>query len=152
MWQWIAATWFGAGLVVPLRAGLAVFALLPLLLIAGKLPRYVVPVFAVVIFMIGIHVSTEIELATGIKDDRRIVIDEVAAFLLGASLIRQAGWKILVPFAAIFLFLDRLKPWPMALVEEVPSGWGVMLDDMVPAIMVAAIIAGIQYLVSRKRV
>jgi phosphatidylglycerophosphatase A len=149
-WQWLLATWFGAGLVVPFRAGLAVFALLPLLLLSIKLPRHVVPVLGVVIFAIGVYAASAIDLATGVKDDRRIVIDEVAAFLIGASLIRQAGWKMLVPFAALFLFLDRLKPWPMANVEQVPSGWGVMLDDLVPALAVGILFAGLQ--IGRKRV
>ncbi|MDP3525423.1 MAG: phosphatidylglycerophosphatase A, partial [Hoeflea sp.] len=141
---------FGAGLLAPFRGGLAVFAVLPLLALAIALPRYVLPALGALVFLLGLHVSSEIELATGIKDDRRIVIDEVAAFILGAAIIRQAGWKMLVPFAAIFLFLDRLKPWPLAYVEQLPSGWGVMLDDLVLAIAVGVAFAGIQALMTRR--
>lgn len=150
MWQWLMATWFGTGLVVPLRAGLAVFALLPLLVVSIKMPRLAVPMFAMLIFALGVYVSSAIDLATGVKDDRRIVIDEVAAFLIGASLIRQAGWRMLVPFAALFLFFDRLKPWPMAYVEQVPSGWGVMLDDLVPAVAVGLVLAVAQHFWNRQ--
>lgn len=150
MWQWLMATWFGTGLVVPLRAGLAVFALLPLLVVSIKMPRFAVPMFAMLIFTLGVYVSSAIDLATGVKDDRRIVIDEVAAFLIGASLIRQAGWRMLVPFAALFLFFDRLKPWPMAYVEQVPSGWGVMLDDLVPAVAVGLVLAVAQHFWNRQ--
>ena len=149
-WTWLVATWFGAGLLVPFRAGLAVFAVLPLLVLAIALPRYVLPALGVLLFLAGIHVASEIELLTGDKDDRRIVIDEVAAFILGAAIIRQAGWRMLVPFAAIFLFLDRLKPWPMAFVEQLPSGWGVMADDLVPAIAVGLVFAGIQAMMRRR--
>ncbi len=149
-WQWLLATWFGAGLVVPFRAGLAVFALMPLLLVSIKLPRLVVPVLAITIFALGVYVSSAIDLATEVKDDRRIVIDEVAAFLIGASLILQAGWKMLLPFAALFLFLDRLKPWPMAYVEQVPSGLGVMLDDLVPALLVGILFAAVQHVWNRR--
>lgn len=56
-----------------------------------KLPRLALPMLAITIFAVGVYVSSAIDLATGVKDDRRIVIDEVAAFLIGASLIRQAG-------------------------------------------------------------
>ncbi|WP_054150734.1 phosphatidylglycerophosphatase A [Rhizobium sp. AAP116] len=150
MWQWLMATWFGTGLVVPLRAGLAVFALLPLLVVSIKMPRLAVPMVALLIFALGVYVSSAIDLATGVKDDRRIVIDEVAAFLIGASLIRQAGWRMLVPFAALFLFFDRLKPWPMAYVEQVPSGWGVMLDDLVPAVAVGLLFAIAQHFWNRQ--
>jgi phosphatidylglycerophosphatase A len=52
---------------------------------------------------------------------------------------------MLVAFAALFLLLDRLKPWPMAYVEQVQSGWGVMLDDLVPAVLVGVLFAAIQY-------
>lgn len=150
MWQWLMATWFGTGLVVPLRAGLAVFALLPLLVVSIKMPRLAVPMVALLIFALGVYVSSSIDLATGVKDDRRIVIDEVAAFLIGASLIRQAGWRMLVPFAALFLFFDRLKPWPMAYFEQVPSGWGVMLDDLVPAVVVGLVLAVAQHFWNRQ--
>jgi len=150
VWTWLTATWFGAGLLAPFRAGLAVFAVLPLLALAITLPRYVLPILAVLVFLAGVHVASEIELATGDKDDRRIVIDEVAAFILGAAIIRQAGWKMLVPFAAIFLFIDRLKPWPMAYVEQVPSGWGVMMDDLVPAIALGLIFVSIQALMNSR--
>lgn len=150
MWQWLMATWFGTGLVVPLRAGLAVFALLPLLVVSIKMPRLAVPMVALLIFALGVYVSSSIDLATGVKDDRRIVIDEVAAFLIGASLIRQAGWRMLVPFAALFLFFDRLKPWPMAYVEQVPSGWGVMLDDLVPAVAVGLVLVVAQHFWNRQ--
>jgi phosphatidylglycerophosphatase A len=150
VWHRLVATWFGAGLVVPFRAGLAVFALLPLLVVSIKMPRLALPMLAITIFAIGVYVSSAIDLATGVKDDRRIVIDEVAAFLIGASLIRQSGWRMLVPYAALFLFLDKLKPWPMTFVEQVPSGWGVMLDDLVPALTLAFLFTGIQHVWSRQ--
>lgn len=149
-WVWLVATWFGAGLVAPFRAGLAVFAVFPMMALAIALPRYVLPALAVAVFLAGVHVATEIELATGDKDDRRIVIDEVAAFVLGTAIIRQAGWKMLVPFAVIFLFLDRLKPWPMAYVEQLPSGWGVMADDLVPAVVLGVLFMGVQTMIKRR--
>ncbi|THV22923.1 phosphatidylglycerophosphatase A family protein [Peteryoungia ipomoeae] len=143
-WTWLAATWFGSGLVVPLRAGLAVFALLPLLLIASHAPRAVLPLVALLVFAIGVHVGNVIELATGVKDDRRIVIDEVGAFLVGATFIRFTGWRaglaVLLPYATVFLFLDKLKPWPVSVVEGLPGGWGVMADDLPPALAFALIV------------
>ncbi|PWW04590.1 phosphatidylglycerophosphatase [Hoeflea marina] len=149
-WQWLPATWFGAGLVVPLRAGLAVFALVPLLLATIRLRRYLQPLLALDIFILGVHVSSAIELATGVKDDRSIVVDEVAAFLIGASLIRQPCWTMLVPFAGLFLFFDRLKPWPMAHVERLPSGWGVMLDDLFPALLIGVAHALVKHVRNRR--
>ena len=127
------------------------FAVIPLLALATMIPRYVLPVLAGLIFLVGVHVSSEIALATGVKDDRRIVIDEVAAYIIGAAIIRQTGWKMLVPFAAIFLFIDRLKPWPMAYVEQLPSGWGVMMDDLVPALALGLLFMSVQALMNRRK-
>lgn len=150
-WAWLAATWFGAGLLAPFRAGLAVLTVLPVLALVTAFPKYVLPTLVFVVFVLGVHVSSEIELATGEKDDRRIVIDEVAAFLFAAAIIRQSGWRLLVPFAAIFLFVDRLKPWPMSYVEQLPSGWGVMSDDLVPALTLGIIFASLQTVLKRRR-
>ena len=70
-------------------------------------------------------------------------------FNLAAGLALLTGvW--LVPFAALFLFLDRLKPWPMAYVEQVPSGLGVMLDDLVPALLVGILFAAVQHVWNRR--
>lgn len=129
-WQWLLATWFGTGLVVPLRAGLAVTLAAIVVLLVFKLSKFAVPVLGFAILMAGIYVSTAIDVASGIKDDRRIVIDEVAAFVLGASLLRGFGWAPIAAFGAIFLLLDKLKPWPFHLLENLPSGWGVMADDL----------------------
>ena len=61
VWTWLTATWFGAGLLAPFRAGLAVFAVLPLLALAITLPRYVLPILAVLVFTgSGVHVESEI--------------------------------------------------------------------------------------------
>lgn len=130
VWQWLLATWFGTGLVAPLRAGLAVAITIPVVLLLMRGPRLAVPLFGLAILVVGIYAASAIELAAGIVDDRRIVIDEVGAFVLGAALLRGAGWPLVTIFAAALLTLDKLKPWPFYLFEALPRGWGVMLDDL----------------------
>lgn len=148
---WLAATWLGAGLLTPFGAGLAVLTVLPLPALATALPKYLLPALVLAVFLLGVHVSSGMELATGEKDDRRIVIDEVAAFIFATAIIRQTCWRLLVPFAAVFLFVDRLKPWPMPYVEQLPSGWGVMSDDLVPALALGLVFVGIQTLLNARR-
>lgn len=145
-WQWLYATWFGAGLVVPLRAGLGVMAMAAILIALPRLSPRTLGIAALVLFALGVHVTNGIDLATGIKDDRRIVVDEVVAFMLGAAILGRVGWQVLLPFAAVFLFLDRLKPWPFVLVEQVPAGWGVMLDDAVLAVAMAVAVVVVRSL------
>lgn len=129
IWHWLLATWFGAGILEPLRAGLAV-ASASVVVIALRKNALAVPAFGILILVAGVFVSTTIGDASGMKDDRRIVIDEVAAFVLGAAFLRGFHWTALAPFAALFLFIDRIKPWPFYHFEALPSGWGVMADDL----------------------
>lgn len=148
-WQWLSATWFGAGLVAPLRAGLAVCITIPLALWLMNNTRHGLALLVIVVFALGVYASSAIELATGVKDDRRIVIDEVGAFLIGAWMLRGRHWAVIVGFAAAFLALDRLKPWPIHLTEAIPSGWGVMLDDIAASVPLAIVIIAIRVLRGR---
>lgn len=139
-WQWFVATWLGSGLVEPLRAGLAVTIAAILVIGLSRKQRLIVPVIGIAAVILGVFVSTEIGAASGVKDDRRIVIDEVAAFILGAAFLRGFHWAAIVVFGAVFLLLDRIKPWPFHLLEDFPSGWGVMADDLGLGIVLGAVL------------
>jgi phosphatidylglycerophosphatase A len=135
----IAATWFLTGLVEPLRAGLAVATVWPVAALMSQRAhgRAWLLLTTLVLLVVGTWASTAWETASSITDDRRIVIDEVAGYLLvialaGRSSLLQAGL-----LGAIFLAVDRLKPWPIYLAESVPGGFGVMFDDIVAGLAVA---------------
>ena len=70
-------------------------------------------------------------------DPGPIVIDEVAGFFVSAAFLPQS---LLVGIAAFFGFraLDIIKPPPARQSEEIASGWGVMLDDLVAGAYVNA--------------
>jgi phosphatidylglycerophosphatase A len=125
----VLASWFGAGLVEPLRAGLAVASVWPLAVVLGARSPVVLLALACVIAVAGAWAANAWEALLAIKDDRRIVIDEVAGYLAGMAVIGRAGWLGGGAFAALFLALDRLKPFPFDRIEGFPGGIGVMLDD-----------------------
>jgi len=137
-WQWFLATWFGAGLVEPLRAGLAVATAGIVVLILSRRHALALPLSGLLILLMGVFVSTTIGEASGVKDDRKIVIDEVAAFVLGAAFLRSFHWTVLSVFGSVFLYLDRIKPWPFYYLETLPAGWGVMADDLGLGIVLGA--------------
>lgn len=139
-WQGFVAIWFGSGLVEPLRACLAVTIAAILVIGLSRKQRLIVPMIGIAAVILGVFVSTEIGAASGVKDDRRIVIDEVAAFILGAAFLRGFHWVASAVFGAVFLLLDRIKPWPFHLLEELPSGWGVMADDLGLGIVLGAVL------------
>lgn len=139
----MVGSWFGMGLVEPLRAGLAIASIWPLaVLVSARSPAALLAVTLAVV-MVGGWSADAWETLFSIEDDRRIVIDEVAGYLVGMALLGRAGWLGAGGFAVLFLTLDRLKPFPFHLVERVPGGIGVMLDDIVVgvALGLAAMIA-----------
>jgi phosphatidylglycerophosphatase A len=129
---WIS-TWFGTGLVSPFRSGLAVATALPIALLLRDRASLAWSFAAVT--CVGVVGMVLWQAATGSGDDRRIVIDEVAGFLLMATLLGAARWRRLLLAAPIYLFIDRLKIWPLDLLETLPNEAGIMADDFGAALL-----------------
>jgi phosphatidylglycerophosphatase A len=67
-------------------------------------------------------------------DDQRIVIDEVAGYLLTMALTTPT-WPHLAAGFALFRFFDILKPWPVGWADKtVKNAFGVMLDDLLAGV------------------
>ncbi|TDP94187.1 phosphatidylglycerophosphatase A [Halanaerobium saccharolyticum] len=77
----------------------------------------------------GIAVANFEERQTGIKDDSKIVIDEMAGQLLTFYTLKTSI-PVLVGGFILFRVFDITKPWLIDKVQDLPSGWGVMLDDI----------------------
>ena len=90
---------------------------------------------ALLITSAGIPASTITASESSRKDPGFVVIDEVAGQLF-ALILSPPNW----PHAALALLLFRLfdigKPWPIRRLEALPTGTGIMLDD-VPAGLLA---------------
>ncbi|WP_442880037.1 phosphatidylglycerophosphatase A family protein [Aurantimonas sp. A2-1-M11] len=118
---WLS-TWFGAGLVNPLRAGLAIAtAVFAALLLRRR--RWLAVVLAAVTGAGTMGVILW-DGATGTGDDRRIVVDEVAGFLVVALILGAARWQRLLLAAPIYLAIDRWKIWPLDWLETLPGALG----------------------------
>lgn len=129
---WLS-TWFGAGLVHPFRAGLA----LAMALLAAVLLRRRVWLATLLAAVTGLGTMGVVlwDEATGTGDDRRIVVDEVAGFLFLATVLGAVRWRRLVLAAATYLAVDRWKPWPLDGLEALPGALGVMGDDIGAALL-----------------
>ncbi|WP_099867401.1 phosphatidylglycerophosphatase A family protein [Pararhizobium haloflavum] len=140
------STWFGAGLVDPLRAGLAVATAVPLAsLLASRVSTLPVAAAGATLLAAGVVSTFAWEAATAIKDDRRVVVDEVAGYVGAVIAIRLSGYRVslggLSLLAVLFLAVDRLKPWPMQPIERLPGGFGVMLDDVAAGVVTGLVAA-----------
>jgi len=72
--------------------------------------------------------------ATGRKDPREVVVDEIAGQATAFIGISAAGGKAILAAVVIgflvFRVLDIFKPWPCRSLERLPAGWGILADDL----------------------
>lgn len=83
-----------------------------------------------VVLACGVWSATLAERHYGRSDPGVIVIDEVAGVLIALFWIPVTGIGFLAGFLAFRVF-DIVKPFPVGAAERLPSGWGVMADDVV---------------------
>lgn len=132
----IVATFFGAGLIPRSPGTMGTLATVPLaygLLRLGPLWVWAATVF---VTAIGTWAAGRYCAATGRHDNQRIVIDEVAGYLLTLALLPPAvpGLLLYLNLAVafgLFRLLDIWKPWPIRAIDRgVHGGFGVMADDL----------------------
>ncbi len=80
-------------------------------------------------FFPGVFLAGKTEKLSGIKDDQRIVIDEIVGFFV-AMLFLPATPKFILLAFLLFRFFDILKFSIIRKVQSLPGGWGIMLDDL----------------------
>ena len=90
--------------------------------------------------LVGVWAATRTEKLSGTKDPGKVVIDEVAGQMIAlvplGFEIRSGWWNVLVAFLLFRLF-DIIKPYPCKHLEKLPSGLGIMADDIVAGIYAA---------------
>ncbi len=91
-------------------------------------------VFLTALSLIGVWICTLAEAVYNQGDCNIIVYDEIIGFLIAASYLRPGTYEnefrlVAITFV-IFRFLDIVKPVPLRQLENLPKGWGVMMDDI----------------------
>ncbi|WP_343671569.1 phosphatidylglycerophosphatase A [Chitinophaga sp.] len=111
----------------------AVAALVWYLVLAGGHPNNVwTLLFTVAITLLGIWSGTEVEPYWG-KDDKKVVIDEVAGMFVSVLFVPVTPAYMLAGLI-LFRFFDIVKPLYIRRTEALPGGLGVMMDDIVAGI------------------
>jgi phosphatidylglycerophosphatase A len=67
----------------------------------------------------------------GRKDPGAVVIDEVCGQIVAFLARPNPSWQLLLAGFIIFRVCDVLKPPPARRLEQLPGGWGIVLDDVV---------------------
>jgi phosphatidylglycerophosphatase A len=137
----LLATGFGIGYLVPVGQGtlasfFALFFIGPFLdLSYSSQLLFILAGLAAAIF-----VASVAERYFGKKDDHRIVIDEIISIF-----ITFAGLSgVSIPVLILGFFLNRLfdiwKPLFIKRLQNLPGGWGVMLDDAASGFVAAIVL------------
>jgi phosphatidylglycerophosphatase A len=91
-------------------------------------------IYVVIGFFLGTLCSHKTEKESGIKDDKKIVIDEFVGYMASLLFLPQSNFYLIAAFV-LFRFFDTLKPFPIKLIEgKIKGGLGIMIDDIVAAI------------------
>ncbi|GMT42611.1 MAG: phosphatidylglycerophosphatase A [bacterium] len=134
----VLATGFGAGYspVASGTAGSIVGVALFLLINGWSWPAYMA--FTVIIFAVGVIVSTRAEAIFGEKDSGKIVIDEIAGQLVALFTVPLTVYTVCGGFLLFRLF-DITKPFFRPL-EKLKGGMGVMIDDLAAGLLALAVL------------
>jgi inositol phosphorylceramide synthase catalytic subunit len=139
----VLATWFGCGLVPIAPGTVASAAAIPIYLVALLGGRTGVAFAAILVASVGIWAASLVARELGEKDPPLVVIDEVAGLLLTMLPVGHASPRAIAVGFLCFRVLDVVKPWPVRQVERLPSGWGIVLDDVAAGLLGGCIMAAL---------
>jgi len=98
----------------------------------GYPPLWTSVIITVAITLTGVWSSSIVEAVWG-KDPSKVVIDEVAGMAIGLVFL-PVNVKYLLCAFILFRFFDIVKPLFIRKMEQLPSGWGVMMDDVLAGV------------------
>lgn len=84
------------------------------------------------ISLLGVWIAHEAEKIFDEHDSPKIVIDEIAGFLIAAY--NWHGFYLIIAFI-LFRILDIFKPDPIRQLQKLPGGMGVMVDDLAAGLL-----------------
>lgn len=134
------ATWFGCG-YAPKGPGTA--GSLGALLVVWPFrhePPWFFAVLALIFLWPAIWSAGSTALQAGKKDPQIVVIDEVIGqwiALAGALAYSPAAW---ITAFVLFRAFDIWKPWPVRQLERLPSGTGIVMDDVMAGVYAALVL------------
>jgi phosphatidylglycerophosphatase A len=139
---WLVATWFGCG-CSPKAPGTvgsiaAILIAWPLSLIGFNNLGFLVLSLAAI--YPAIRAAGIVALEAGLKDPQIVVIDEVLGQWLTLGGALRFNWRTFLFALLLFRFFDILKPPPIRLIERVPGGAGIVLDDMMAGAYAALVL------------
>jgi len=133
---------FGSGLAKKAPGTMGTLAAVPIYyVVVTFLADYYLPILLLVC-VVGVWICGQAAKELGVHDHGGIVWDEIAGYLLTMYWV-GFGWQNMLLGFILFRVFDILKPWPINWIDEkVGGGFGIMLDDLIAALMAAVCLYG----------
>jgi phosphatidylglycerophosphatase A len=145
LWATLVATSMGAGLLPKAPGTWGTLTAVPLAWFLARQGRWALVAGLVVVSLIGWWAGELYGRASGKEDDQRIVIDEVAGYLMTLLLVPVTPVNLILAFILFRLF-DITKPPPVRQLDQhIGGGLGVMVDDLAAGVYAAAILFALQH-------
>jgi phosphatidylglycerophosphatase A len=132
----LIATWFGAG-YFPKGPGTAgsIAALICILPFAPYAGWAALLLLGPSIWAAGVHARARAK-----KDPQEVVVDEVVGqWIALAGATHLHSWNAWLYAFLLFRAFDMTKPPPARQLENLPGGWGIVLDDVMAGIYAAVV-------------
>jgi phosphatidylglycerophosphatase A len=96
-------------------------------------PVWAYVLVTVIVFLVGVWSSNYAVVIHNEKDPHKVVIDEVAGYLVTMMFIPYTGTRMIIGFFASRIF-DIIKLFPARQAEALPAGTGIMVDDVIAGV------------------
>lgn len=126
----VTATWGGTGFSPFASGTVGTVAAIPFYLVLAQLsmPLYLLSTVAFTLF--AVWAAGEAERVFSEKDSGKIVIDEVAGYLVTMTAL-PVNWQTVLVGFLLFRLFDITKPQPVRWLDQsLKNGYGVVLDDV----------------------
>ena len=148
--QLLIATFFGVGFSPVAPGTVGSLAALPLAFTLLRMEVLPATLIVIGLYFLGLWSANHMEKVSGQHDAQIIVIDEVIGVCVTALLLSWWIFGAADPYLLLLLsfltfrLFDVLKPWPIGWIDRtVDGGVGVMIDDLVAALMSVLAVAGV---------
>jgi phosphatidylglycerophosphatase A len=133
---------FGSGLSRFVPGTLGTVAALPIYFLMAKLPLELYLLIVLLGTGLGVYLCDYAARTLGVHDHGGIVWDEFVGFWI-TMIALPYTWQWVLAGFVLFRFFDMVKPWPINWLDKhVHGGMGIMLDDVVAALMALVCLHG----------
>ena len=134
----VSATWFGTGFAPFASGTVGTLGAIPFFLLLSRLPLWLYLLTVAAFTLFACWSAGFGEELWGEHDSGKIVIDEVAGYLVTMTAVPATWPGVLTGFVA-FRFFDIVKPQPARYFDRsLKNGYGVVMDDIAAGVYACA--------------